>query len=287
MYRIIISQIIVICTFVFTTHNILAAGWEDENTPISFKLELLPWEEATQLIPKKTKFTLIDVETGLHFKVQRRAGNQHADVQPLTVKDTKIMKNIYGGNWSWKRRAVIVLVNDQMIAASMHGMPHGAGALQNKFPGHFCVHFYGSTTHRLKNEDPIHKLMIMKAAGKEKAYLYTLEPDQMIELLTKAINMRDSYLLKTIIPHGGTSACFKEQIKHVSYMSLLEPAQNKKDAGYFLAEVPVQAAFYSKKYGKQNKKFNIILTRYNVADGWQIKDISLCDELDIPRNINE
>ncbi|MDQ7862438.1 hypothetical protein RCO48_19805 [Peribacillus frigoritolerans] len=49
------------------------------------------------------------------------------------------------------------MINNQMIAASMHGMPHGAGALQNGFSGHFCVHFSGSITHRLKNEDLSHK----------------------------------------------------------------------------------------------------------------------------------
>ena len=55
-----------------------------------------------------------------------------------------MMKKIYHNQWSWKRRAIIVLIDHQMIAASMHGMPHGAGALQNDFPGHFCVHFSGS-----------------------------------------------------------------------------------------------------------------------------------------------
>ena len=62
------------------------------------------------------------------------------------------MKKIYNDQWSWKRRAIIVLVKDQMIATSMHGMPHGTGALQNDFPGHFCVYFFGSITHRLKNQ---------------------------------------------------------------------------------------------------------------------------------------
>ena len=57
------------------------------------------------------------------------------------------MKTIYNGKWSWKRRAILIITHDQLLAASMHGMPHGAGALKNGFPGHFCVHFYGSTTH--------------------------------------------------------------------------------------------------------------------------------------------
>ena len=52
------------------------------------------------------------------------------------------MKEIYG-EWSWERRAIIVVVGGRRIAASMAGMPHGAGLIKdNDFPGHFCVHFW-------------------------------------------------------------------------------------------------------------------------------------------------
>ena len=90
----------------------------------SFTVEILPWDQVKEIIPKQSYFTIIDVETGLSFKVQRRAGSKHADVQPVTKKDTKIMKSIYGGKWSWDRRAILVLVHDQLISASMNGMPH-------------------------------------------------------------------------------------------------------------------------------------------------------------------
>ena len=114
---------------------------------VGIQIDMLPWGKVYEILPKYSKFTVLDVETGKMFKVQRRAGSRHADVQPLTSKDTKIMKEIYGGKWSWKRRAIIVIHQDQWIAASMHGMPHAAGALENDFPGHFCIHFYGSKTH--------------------------------------------------------------------------------------------------------------------------------------------
>ena len=53
------------------------------------------------------------------------------------------MKTIYQGKWSWQRKAIIVELEDgRRLAASMHGMPHGAGAIRgNNFNGHFCVHF--------------------------------------------------------------------------------------------------------------------------------------------------
>src|SRR3954471_12861771 len=101
---------------------------------VGIQIDMLPWEKVYGILPKYSKFTVLDVETGKMFKVQRRAGSRHADVQPLTSKDTKIMKEIYGGKWSWKRRAIIVIHKDQWIAGSMHGMPHGAGVLANNFP---------------------------------------------------------------------------------------------------------------------------------------------------------
>lgn len=132
---------VIIAIFIFVLmvdQSVYAMEWEDEEGPISFKIEMLPWEIVNNIIPDKTNFTIIDIETGLSFKVQRRAGSHHADVQPLTKEDTQIMKKIYNNKWSWNRRAIIVLINNQMIAASMHGMPHGAGALPNGFQVILC-----------------------------------------------------------------------------------------------------------------------------------------------------
>lgn len=138
IYRVLIVMFIVA---LITNHPAYANEWEDKDGPINFKIEMLPWEKVNEIIPNKTVFTIIDVETGLSFQVQRRAGSQHADVQPLTKKDTQIMKKIYHDQWSWKRRAILVFIDQQMIAASMHGMPHGAGALQMDSQGIFVFTF--------------------------------------------------------------------------------------------------------------------------------------------------
>ncbi len=72
------------------------------------------------------------------------------------------MKMIYGGKWSWKRKAIIIeLDNGRRIAASMNGMPHGGGAIrENKFYGHFCIHFKDSKTHVTGNIDMAHQIMV-------------------------------------------------------------------------------------------------------------------------------
>lgn len=135
--------------------------------------EMLPWSEVKHLFPKKARSQIIDLETGLTFDVERRAGDKHADVQPLTRADTDVMKRIYKGKWIWDRRAILIQVDDRRIAASMHGMPHGRGSLQNGFPGISAFIFFGSTTHLTQNADPSHQLMIHKAAGKRHSILFS------------------------------------------------------------------------------------------------------------------
>lgn len=73
---------------------------------------------------------------------------------------------IYGGNWSWERKAVVVKIGDRRVAASMNGMPHGNSDITgNNFPGHFCLHFLGSALHKTGSPDPNHQAMVLKAAG--------------------------------------------------------------------------------------------------------------------------
>lgn len=87
-----------------------AAKTNNDEYPFDFQIEMLRWEEVIEFLPRYSKFTVIDVETGKSFRVQRRAGQYHADVQPLTRKDTKTMKEIYNvigageeGRYSFKQ----------------------------------------------------------------------------------------------------------------------------------------------------------------------------------------
>jgi len=135
------------------------------------KGEYLDWFKEVQYIYKKgDTATVTDVKTGKSFNVRRLYGRNHADTEPLTAEDTKIMKSIYG-EWSWDRRAIIVTVKDDKgvehnIAASMNGMPHGGQSIKdNKFNGHFCIHFKNSRTHSGSRLDPGHQKAVKIAAG--------------------------------------------------------------------------------------------------------------------------
>jgi hypothetical protein len=149
----------------------------------------LPWfGQAEKIFSIGSVAKVTDVATGLSFKVKRTYGYNHADVETLTLEDTKILKQIYGGSWSWERRAVIVEINGQKIAASMAGMPHAGRDDQpanvnvsnrsvgygygvnldaikgNGMDGHFDIHFLGSKTHGSNKVDSQHQAKVREAA---------------------------------------------------------------------------------------------------------------------------
>lgn len=257
------ATLLFIMLFLINQENLLSAG------RVSFQIEMPPWEEAKQILPKYTKFTVMDVETGKQFRAQRRAGSNHADVQPLTAKDTKIMKNIYGGKWSWKRRAVIIIYKDQWIAASMHGMPHGAGALENNFPGHFCIHFFGSTTHRSNYMDLSHQLMILKAAGRLEEHLAKSSPYEIINAYVAGIKQQDLRIVSlTSLQKVKWKPVFQriDNIK-VARMPIL-PSEDLKDQ--ITLTVPIEIDMQVKGIG--GKKFNgeINLIRFSPLDMWKV-----------------
>jgi peptidoglycan hydrolase-like protein with peptidoglycan-binding domain len=133
---------------------------------------------------------VIDYRTGKTFNIKRTYGTNHADAETLTKEDTAIMKELWGGKWSWTRRPVIIVLGERRIAASIAAMPHAgrdsapAGAIiknrsvgygtgsnldkikGNNMDGHFDVHFLNSRTHGTNRKDTGHQNAIREAAGK-------------------------------------------------------------------------------------------------------------------------
>jgi hypothetical protein len=244
----------------------------------SFSIEILPWDVVNEMIPNKSYFTIIDVETGHSFKVQRRAGSKHADVQPLTKKDTKIMKNIYSDKWSWDRRAILVQYSDRLIPASMNGMPHGAGALQNGFPGHFCVHFYGSTTHKTPTPDLAHKLMILKAGGKLHSYLYNMDPYESINILGVAINQHDRKLLTLILTENEEDIS-KQLIHEIDHLEITELSLLPSEDVHALFGLKVKAKlkWTSSEQSQSVTRGQLIIRKISPEGQWGIDGKALID----------
>ncbi|WP_419095565.1 hypothetical protein [Alkalihalobacterium alkalicellulosilyticum] len=230
---------------------------------------LMSWDEVKDLIPRYSKFKITDLETGLSFKAQRRAGSSHADVQPLTENDTKIMKKIYNGKWSWKRRAILIHYKGQTIAASMHGMPHGGGAIQNRFPGHFCIHFKDCVTHRTKQRDLSHHIMIYKAAGLIKPFVEGLTADEVVEAFFISLNQQDYDLLKLIYQDATMSIV--KNINHIRIVKKHHPLIDEP----LQYEIPVTFIVQEKNGPEYEFSFDFIVTRTSPVDKWQLKDIPI------------
>ncbi|ESU30176.1 hypothetical protein G3A_23275 [Bacillus sp. 17376] len=265
-------MIITIVLLAFTGNNI-----EAKKNPKT-QIKMTQWEEVNEILPRYTKFTVVDLETGLEFQVQRRAGSNHADVQPLTPKDTAIMKKIYNGKWSWKRRAIIVISEDEKIAASMHGMPHGGGALKNNFPGHFCIHFYGSTTHRTNFMDLSHKLMILKSAGKLEKYLEQTDPYDLVNAYIAGLKQQDRNIVYMISLQDLEWEKLLPKIDNIriSRMEVL-PAEDVGDQ--LSLTVPVELNLQLKGIGGKTFNGEVILVRFMPNEQWRVDSINFFEEI--------
>lgn len=125
------------------------------------------WNSVRPTIPRGDIFILTDAETGLSFRVKRLGGSNHADVEPLTHRDTAVLMRIYGGSWCWERRAVVVHIGSSLYSGSINGYPHGSQSIyNNNFSGHICLHFRGSRLHTTNTMDSDHQRMIDSTAGK-------------------------------------------------------------------------------------------------------------------------
>ncbi|RJQ04249.1 MAG: LysM peptidoglycan-binding domain-containing protein [Bacillota bacterium] len=137
------------------------------------KAVAIPWSQVNGMWKVGTVVQVYDIWSGRTFYVIRSGGWAHADSQPVSAKDTATMYANYGYQWSWNRRPIVVTINGMRIAASQNGMPHGGQTIwNNNFPGHFCIHFLGSTTHGssytsngVPTLDPAHQRCVQLAVG--------------------------------------------------------------------------------------------------------------------------
>ena len=227
--------------------------------------EILPWEEASEVLPKYSKFTIVDVESGLSFEGQRRAGSHHADVQPLTKSDSATLKTIYGGAWSWDRRAVLVKLNGRTLAGSMHGMPHGGDGIPgNDFNGHFCIHFLGSVTHGSRSVDPAHQVMVHRAAGLLTDYISKLSPWALIDVWISAANQGDLQLLQ--VTTGQEQALHVRSMRRLSKFPERDVSQLLQlDTAVDVSATPVRPS------AGANRRVLFRLERASLNERWYIR----------------
>jgi len=244
--------------------------------------KLHSWQQATELLPKKSMFSVTELETGLTFNVQRRAGSDHADVQPLTKEDSRIMKQIYNGKWSWKRKAVLVHSGDTWIAASMNGMPHGGdGIPENGFSGHFCIHFLGSSTHKSDSPDPAHQMMVHKAAGQINPYFDSAAPIVLAKSFVEAMYHQDHELLLPLakeIPKEKRISILKQMETLVSIREIIPPkskgmTRSEELGDALTTELRLPITIHQLDKPRRNGTYTFLFKRESVQSPWRIQDI--------------
>lgn len=232
-----------------------------------------PWQQVKKHFRRMSYATVTDLETGMSFSVQRRAGSRHADVQPLTLRDTKTMKQIYQGKWSWRRRAVLVTIDGKQYAASMNGMPHGAGAIRgNGFPGHFCIHFTDSTTHGQRKVDPGHALMVEKASGKFRDRIMHATPSELTDFLLIALREQDRGIIQMIVRNMETLPFKTEEIQGI------RRSQKQAEIRFpdeLTVVIPVQMSYSRSGKIKKEETWNVVISRASWFDRWTVSAVMI------------
>ena len=123
------------------------------------KIYSVDWGTYRTKIVSGTYATVTDIETGRTFEVKHQNGarGNHADVEPRTKNDTRVLCSLYGvatgsdlkKNNCFQRRAVVLTnSNGEQFVGSIYAIPHGDDTVSgNGFDGQFCIHFKGSTIH--------------------------------------------------------------------------------------------------------------------------------------------
>ncbi|MEN6460514.1 MAG: hypothetical protein ABFC94_03980 [Syntrophomonas sp.] len=232
--------------------------------------EFLKWDEVNRVFPKYSRAKIIDFDTHLTFNVQRRGGTYHADVQPLTADDTAIMKKIYNGKWSWKRKAVIIqLDSGKKIAASMNGMPHGQGAIENNnFNGHFCIHFQDSITHGSRKLDLAHQIMIWKSANILDQKLQGMDQQQVIEVFVTALDQGEMHIAGKMIDSGKDVRPLLKVLSTIEYIRIGSIEKVKENS----LSVELYLVF---KNSKKEISRNLLVTTRRIKSCWKIDARSL------------
>ncbi len=124
---------------------------------------LLDWfKGGNEWLAKGSRFTVTDVRTGKSFRARRFGGWYHADSEPCTAYDARIMKSLEG--YSWNRRPIWITYNGKTVAASMHTMPHMVDPTSGDgFNGHFCIHLLNSKVHETGAECSRHQACVYEA----------------------------------------------------------------------------------------------------------------------------
>lgn len=230
--------------------------------------EALDWQEVDNIFPIYSKAIVRDLVTQLTYRVQRRGGNLHADVQPLLRLDTEKMLRAYNNKWSWDRRAVVLRVGERFIAGSINGMPHGLGSIRhNDFDGHSCIHFLNSRVHGSNKVDFAHQLMVSKASGQLFYRLMGMDPEDILKAFITFSTQNQEHLNKYILFDPDYDLSFFQSLQsiHLGNINLIS-----EDIGF--KKLEVEAMYYlDNKRHEEKLIFEFYKSSYHLT--WKIRPL--------------
>jgi hypothetical protein len=179
--------------------SLIITGCTEENAASNMEAEqettaeLRDYKEALEILQEGTEAEVLDIETGITYRVKRVIGgfNTLADIETLTTEDTNKLLATCGGDWNIKRRAIIITIGEEKTAASIAPFEHsgseekpygeiidnrsgstGTGInldsiRENGMTGVVDVYFYNSLTPGVNRVDERHQEMVLKAAAYE------------------------------------------------------------------------------------------------------------------------
>lgn len=134
-----------------------------QTAPLNKKAVILDWETCINPIWDCFISTeLFDFLTKKSLFVQRTGGSYHADIEPTSPDDTKILEDILKKHKT-SRIPVLIKINGMWVCASLGNNVHGFGLISNNnLSGHLCLHFLNSKT-TIKKIDPLHQNSVITA----------------------------------------------------------------------------------------------------------------------------
>lgn len=122
----------------------------EAKTPSRYGKPLHWFLDGQYILKRNTNILVTDTASGKSFKAVIMGGMNHADIEPLTPADTKVMKALFK-SWTWTPRPVSVHFNGMNIAGSLSGMPHSFDTTpKNGVSGHFDLYLRESKPHNPK-----------------------------------------------------------------------------------------------------------------------------------------
>ncbi len=147
----------------------LPEGTGSATGPSTSSVKLLHWfREIKPTVRSGQTVKVFDPATNLQWTLRFYSLGRHADSEPLTETDTKIMFKAFGNKNTWTPKPVYVqLPSGVWTLATMHNVPHLSGSIQNNgFDGHLCVHFLRDMDECSKN-DPKYGVQNQQAIRKK------------------------------------------------------------------------------------------------------------------------